>query len=64
MTSEEKAYIHEVVREVIRELPCEAREERIQKVERKIFNGFGTKINILFVLYTVFLGLAVKQVFF
>ncbi len=37
---------------------------RIIKVERKIFNGFGMKINLLFVFYAVFIGILVKLAFF
>ena len=39
-------------------------EKRLLKIEKKVFNGFSTKINILFAIYSIFIGLLVKLAFF
>lgn len=46
MTDQEKAYIREIVRETIQELPCNKNDDRIGKIEQKVFNGFGTQISL------------------
>ena len=40
------------------------RDERLREVEKKVFNGFGTSIKILFVLHGIVIALAVKAIFF
>jgi len=59
----EKAYIKEIAREVIRELPCKNNDERIKKCEQKLFNGMTTKINILFIVYGIILARLVAGFF-
>jgi len=61
MKEEEKSYIKEIVREVIKDLNLE---ERMQKVERKVFNGFSIRINILYALCTAILAGVIKLAFF
>ena len=39
-------------------------DKRIRKIEKKVFNGFSTKISILFGLYGVIIALLVKMAFF
>lgn len=64
ITEKERAYIREIVREVIAELPCEKHAKRLGKIEIKVFNGFTLKINILYGLYVVIIGLLVRIAFF
>lgn len=40
------------------------RDARLREVEKKVFNGFGSSIKILFVLHAVMIGLLIKTVFF
>lgn len=61
MKEEERAYIKEIVREVITELN---HEKRIQEIERRVFNGFGLKINILYAICMAILAGIVKLAFF
>ncbi len=66
----QKSYIELVARKVAKEIKDEILPEikdnnkRIAKIERRVFNGFGLKINILFVLYSIFIGLLIKLAFF
>ena len=66
----QKSYIELIAKktaeQIKSELVPEIREnrKRITKIERKVFNGFGTKINILFVLYSIFIALLIKIAFF
>ena len=74
MEEYQKAYIELIAKRVADEvvLKLESRlvgelekiNKRVHKLELKVFNGFGLKINLLFVLYTVFLGLLIKLAFF
>lgn len=70
LTEYQKAYIELVARrtadEIKNEIVPEIKEntKRIVKIEKKVFNGFGTKINILFAVYGLFLALLIKLVFF
>ena len=59
LTDEEKAYIHEIVREANQET-LNDHEKRIVCIEKKVFNGFGTSIAwlkwLIGVLYVGFTG--------
>ena len=61
MKEEERAYIKEIVREVIVELD---HENRLRKIERRVLNGFGLKINILYMICMAILAGIVKLAFF
>ena len=63
LSEAEKAYIKEIAREVVQELPCKPIEERVRKVEQKLTNGLNTKINILFGLYTIIIGRMIFEFF-
>lgn len=70
MKKYQKNYIELIARKVGDEISnklekklCE-HDKRISKMEKKVFNGFSTKINILFGLYTIFIGLLIKLAFF
>ena len=64
LTPAEKAYIKEIAREVVSELPCKVHGERLRKCEQKLFNGINTKINILFAIYSVVIAWMVIDFFF
>jgi len=38
-------------------------EKRLLKIEKKVFNGFSVKINVLFGLYSVIIALLIKLAF-
>ena len=40
------------------------RDARLREVEKKVFNGFGNSIKILFMLHGLMIGLLIKAVFF
>lgn len=64
LDSDTKLYIKEVIEETIENLPCKNRDNRIRKVEQKVFNGYGTSIKILYGVYALIVGLLVKTAFF
>jgi len=61
MKEEERAYIKEIVREVMAEFKHES---RLKKVEQKVFNGFGLKINVLYAICMAILAGVIKLAFF
>ena len=63
MKEEEKAYIKEIVREVMDSFVQEY-DSRLRKVEQKVFNGFGLKINILYAICLAILTGVIKLAFF
>ena len=66
----QRIYIRMIAKEVGDEVEAKIKpdiddmQRRIIRVERKIFNGFGTKINLLFAFYGLFIALLVKLAFF
>ena len=66
----QKTYIEFIAQKTAAEIRKELIEEikenrrRITKIERRVFNGFGIKINILFILYGIFIALLIKLAFF
>ena len=64
LDAETKLYVKEIVEETIESLPCDGRDSRLRDVEKKVFNGYGSNIKILYGLYTVVIGLLVKLAFF
>jgi len=70
MKEYQKNYIELVARKigeevsVILEDRLNNHEKRISKMEKKVFNGFGTKINVLFGFYGVMIVLLIKMAFF
>jgi len=70
MKEYQKNYIELIARKVGKEVSVilEKRlnnhEKRISKMEKKVFNGFGTKINVLFGFYGVMIVLLIKMAFF
>jgi len=63
---ETKLYVKEIVEEAVGSIStvCVARDKRLREVEKKVFNGYGTSIKILYLAYTILIGLAIKAVFF
>jgi len=61
MKEDEKMYIKAIVNQVLKDLEYD---KRMRKLETKVFNGFNTKINALFCLYSIFLGVLIKLAFF
>lgn len=68
MQDYQKEYIEMIAektaRKITENLPCKNYEKRIRTIENKIFNGFGFRINLLFGLYAIFLGVLIKLAFF
>jgi len=70
MKEYQKNYIELVARKigkevsVILEKRLNNQDKRISKMEKKVFNGFGTKINVLFGFYGVMIVLLIKMAFF
>ena len=66
LDNETKLYVKEIVEEAMEGIStvCVERDKRLREVEKKVFNGYGNQIKILFVLHGVLIVLALKAVFF
>jgi len=63
MKDEEKIYVKDIVREAM-DMFEHAYGDRLRKVEQKVFNGFGLRINILFAICMAILAGIIKLAFF
>ena len=64
LDAQTKLYVKEIVEEAMENLPCKDNDDRVRKVEQKVFNGYGSNIKILYGLYTVVIGLLIQLAFF
>lgn len=69
MKEYQKSYIELIARKVGDEV-CQKiekrlydHEKRLLKIEKKVFNGFSVKINVLYGLYSVIIALLIKLAF-
>ena len=69
MKEYQKSYIELIARKVGDEIYQKLEEKhydhekRLSKIEKKVFNGFSVKINVLFGLYSVIIALLIKLAF-